>query len=376
MKNYKLYSDCVNFPLDRPCVYQKNKEALCPTCKNYCSINKKNIATRILIVKLGAMGDVLRTTFILEGLKEKYKNSTIDWLVDKKNIDVLVGNKYVDIIIPNDNSVFSFLSSNKYDIVINLDLSPESLSFTRLAFSNKIIGYYLDNKRNIVGTNDFAKKWLLTSAYDNLKKLNTHTYQYWLSKILELKRDNYEIIVPISKQAKTKANKFISSIKISKKDKVIGINPGAGKRWIMKKWRIEKYIKLISILSQKGYKIFLLGGKDDEQEIEKILKQKIKNVYSTGTTNSVQEFFAMVNLCDLIVCGDTMAMHAGLGLKKNVVSIFGPTSFEEIEMYDRGAKIVSLDCNCCYRPDCNKKIKCMDKVSVENVLEAIETYVY
>ena len=78
----------------------------------------------------------------------------------------------------------------------------------------------------------------------------------------------------------------------------------------------------------------LLGGKDDEQEIEIILKQKIKNVYSTGTDNSVQEFFAMVNLCDLVVCGDTMAMHAALGLNKKVVAIFGPTSFDEIEMYN------------------------------------------
>ena len=144
----------------------------------------------------------------------------------------------------------------------------------------------------------------------------------------------------------------------------------------MKKWRIEKYIKLIKTLSSKGYNILLLGGKDDEEEIKTILKQKIKNVYSTGTDNSVQEFFAMADLCDLVVCGDTMAMHAALGLKKNVVAIFGPTSYNEIEMYDRGIKIVSLECNCCYRPDCNKKIKCMDKVSVENVLDAIQTYIY
>ena len=375
-KNYKLYSDCINFPLDRPCKYQKDNNAICNTCKKYVSINKKSTATKILIIKLGAMGDVLRTTFILEGLKEKYKNSTIDWLVDKKNSEVLTGNEYIDIIIPNDDKVFEFLASNKYDIVINLDLSPESLAFTKLVFANKKIGYYLDDKRNITGTNDFAKKWLLTSAYDELKKANTNTYQYWMSKITELKRDDYEIVVPISKQAKLKANKFSSSIKLSKKDKVIGINPGAGKRWIMKKWRVEKYIKLINILSQKGYKILLLGGKDDEQEIELILKQKIKNVYSTGTDNCVQEFFAMVNLCDLVVCGDTMAMHAALGLKKNVVAIFGPTSFDEIEMYNRGSKIVSMDCNCCYRPDCNKKVKCMDKVTVETVLDSIETYIY
>ncbi len=373
--NYRLFSDCKNFPLDRPCFYQKNKNAVCSACNKYISVNKKEKQTEILIVKLGAMGDVLRTTFILEGLKEKYKNSSISWLADKKNADVLNGNKYISEIIVNDNKVFEKLVSVKYDIVINLDLSPESLSFTKAAFSKKIIGYYLDKNRKIIGSNDYAKKWLLTSAYDNLKKENQNTYQYWMSKICELKRDNYEIIVPISKQALFKAQKLKNSLNLNN-SKVIGINPGAGKRWIMKKWRIEKYIKLIQILSLKGHKVLLLGGKDDEDEINLILKQKIKNVFSSGTDNSVQEFFAMVKLCDVVVCGDTMAMHAALGLKKNVVAIFGPTSYNEIEMYDRGTKVVSMECNCCYLPDCSKKIKCMDKVSVENVLEALETYIF
>jgi heptosyltransferase-2 len=216
---------------------------------------------------------------------------------------------------------------------------------------------------------------LLTSAYDTLKKANTETYQFWMSKILELSKDDYEIVVPISKQAKQKAKDFITSKKI-KDSKIVGINPGAGKRWKMKKWNIEKYIELIKVLTAKGYNVFLLGGKDDEEEIAQILAKKIKNVYNTGTDNTVQEFFAMISLCDLVICGDTMAMHAALGLKKNVVAIFGPTSSNEIEMYSRGSKILSLECNCCYRQTCSKKITCMDKVLVENVLDTIESYIY
>lgn len=375
MNKYKLYTDCINFPLDRPCKYQKDKNAVCGVCKNYVSINKKSNITKILIIKLGAMGDVLRTTFILQGLKEKYKNIKIDWLVDKKNTDVLIGNKYIDNVVSNDDKVFNFLTSNKYNIVINLDLSPESLSFATLAFADKRIGYWLDNSKLIQSSNNYAKEWLLTSAYDKLKQANTGTYQFWMSKILELSKDDEEIIVPISKQAKQKAKDFILSKNI-KNNKIIGINPGAGKRWQMKKWNIEKYIELIKVLTAKGYNVFLLGGRDDEDEIKQILSEKIKNVYNTGTDNTVQEFFAMINLCDLVICGDTMAMHAALGLKKNVVSIFGPTSSNEIEMYARGSKIVSLDCNCCYRQTCSKKITCMDKVLVENVLDAIESYIY
>jgi len=368
-KHYKLYSNCKYFPLDRPCVYQKNNNALCPNCTHYTPVNKTSNVIKILIIKLGAMGDVLRTTFILEGLKEKYKNVSIDWLVEEKNKDTLVGNKFINNIIINDSKVFSFLTSNKYNIVINLDLAPESLAFATLAMADKKIGYWLDENRKIKESNNYAKKWLLTSAYDTLKKENEHTYQYWMAKIAELPKDNYEIIVPVSKQAKQKAK----NLNIPKNNKkIIGINPSSSKRWKMKKWNLDKFIKLTKILSDKGYTILLLGGKEDEFEINKILSKKIKNVYSTGLNNSVQEFFAIINLCDIIICGDTMAMHAALGLKKNVVAIFGPTSSNEIEMYNRGIKVIPKTCSCCYRQECSKKITCMDEISVDEVLTAIK----
>lgn len=375
MSNYKLYSDCIHFPLDRPCKYQKDENMICDKCSHYIPMSQKNNSiTKILIIKLGAMGDVLRTTFILEGLKEKYKNVQIDWLVDKRNVDVLVGNKYIANIVSNDSKVFDFLTSNKYDYVINLDLSPESLSFTTLSFSDKKIGYWLDDKRNIMSSNEYSKEWLLTSAYDRLKKENDKSYQYWMGKITEISNTPYEIIVPISPEAVGKAKKFKNLYKFTDK-KVIGINPGAGKRWKMKKWNIEKYIELIKILSSKNHTVLLLGGKDDEEEIKQIVAQKIPNVFSTGIDNSVQEFFAMIDLCDIIVCGDTMAMHAGLGLKKNIVAIFGPTSSNEIELYGRGKKIIADGCNCCYRQDCLHTTTCMDKISVDMVLKEVEIYI-
>ena len=369
MNKYIIYSDCKYFPLDRPCIYQKNKNAVCSSCTKYVSIKKSSgNLTNILIIKLGAMGDVLRTTFILEGLKQKYKNISIDWLVEEKNKDTLTGNKYINNIIINNSKVFSFLTSTKYNIVINLDLAPESLAFATMAMADKKIGYWLDGNRKIKASNKYARQWLLTSAYDTLKKENKNTYQYWMAKITELSKDNYEIIVPISKQAKLKA-KNLNIPKSNKK--IIGINPSSSKRWKMKKWNLDKFIKLTKILSDKGYTILLLGGTEDEFEINKILSKKIKNVYSTGLNNSVQEFFAIINLCDIIVCGDTMAMHAALGLKKKVVAIFGPTSSNEIEMYNRGIKVIPKTCSCCYRQDCSKKVTCMDEISVEEVLTAI-----
>ena len=373
-ENFSLYADCAHFPLDRPCNYQKNNNMRCGKCDKYSKLSH-NKTSRILIIKLGAMGDVLRTTFLLEGLKELYPASKISWIVSENNARVLENNKFIDEIIINNEKTTGFLTNNYFDLAINLDLSPESLALARLCCREKIAGYTLDNGRNIISSNDAAKHWLSMSAYDELKKANDKTYQHWMSKITELPKDNYEIIVPLHDLSVEKALYFLKINGIKTDKKIIGINPGAGKRWKMKKWRTDGFIALAKYFSLKGHIILLLGGNDDIEEINIIMNEKIKNVYSTGTNNSIPDFFAMINLCDIVVCGDTMALHAAAGLKKNVVALFGPTSLAEIEMYGRGVKLQSdKECICCYRQECAINENCMDLISNKEVIDAVEKY--
>ncbi|MDR1952630.1 MAG: glycosyltransferase family 9 protein [Elusimicrobiota bacterium] len=348
---------------------------LCVDCKNYKKLSNKTDSLRILIIKLGAMGDVLRTTFLLEGLKEIYPKSSISWIVAKNNQAVLRNNSFIDNVIIDDEKINSFLINNFFDIVINLDLSPESLSLAKLANAQKILGYTLDNSRNIIASNDYAKEWLSMSAYDKLKKENKKTYQFWMSKITEINKDNYEIVVPLAKQSLDKAQNFFESLNTKNDKKIIGINPGAGKRWKLKKWNTDGFIKTAKYFSKKGHIILLLGSMEDKEEIENILNAKIENVFSTGLENSIPDFFAMINLCDIVLCGDTMAMHCALGLKKNVVAIFGPTSSAEIEIYNRGSKISSSkNCICCYRQNCNEKETCMDLIDADTIIKTIGGY--
>jgi heptosyltransferase-2 len=374
-KQFELYTDCINFPLDRPCIYQKNDKMHCAECKRYKKITSLQKKVRILIIKLGAMGDVLRTTFLLHGLKELYTDIVISWIVDKNNAAVLENNDLIDNVIFNDENTEKYLITSFFDIVINLDLAHESLSLTKLSNKSKIIGYTIDNDRNIIPSNDFADKWLKMSAYDELKKANTLTYQHWMAKITELPKDNYEIIVPLQKEAKEKAKQVLKNNNISHDKKIIGINPGAGKRWNLKKWTLKSFIQTARYFSQKGYAVLLLGGTQDANEISAILKENMSNVVPTGTNNSIPDFFARINLCDVILCGDTMALHAAAGLKKNIVALFGPTSMNEIEIYSRGVKIQSKkDCVVCYKQQCDLIDNCMKAITSKEVIAAIEKY--
>jgi heptosyltransferase-2 len=372
-EKFKVYTDCVHFPLDRPCFYQKNCGALCADCPNYKKISLPRQLKKILIIKLGAMGDVLRTTFLLEGLKELYPSSAISWIVNKSNAAVLENNPLIDSIIVKDGKTNEFLTQNFFDFVINLDLSAESLAFAKLSCAGKIAGYTLSDNREIVSSNDYALQWLQMSAYDELKKSNKFTYQNMMAKIVGLSCDKYAIAVALAKNSVAKAEEFIKKFAIKQDKEIIGINPGAGGRWPLKKWRADGFVKTAQHFAAKGHAVLLLGGRQDEEEINNIMRHNIENVFSAGTDNSIPDFFALINLCDLILCADTMAMHAAAGLRKKVVALFGPTSLEEIELYGRGIKIQpDMDCICCYKQNCDKKETCMDNISAGEVISAIE----
>jgi heptosyltransferase-2 len=69
-----------------------------------------------------------------------------------------------------------------------------------------------------------------------------------------------------------------------------------------------------------------------------------------------------------MVTGDTLAMHIAIGLGVPVLVILGSTCHQEIELYGRGAKIISdFDCSPCYLRDCPKEKTCMEAISADQV---------
>lgn len=368
-----VLTDCVHFPLDRPCRFHKSSGLVC-RCSHYQplpSIKLSAKTKKILIIKLDAMGDVLRTTFILPGLKEKYGAISVTWIVAPVSVDVLSGNPLINRIWPFGKNVFNQITGEKFDVVINLDLSPLSLALASMAFAQVKLGYWLDGKRKVQSSNNYARLWLQMSAFDGPKKANKETYQWWMSHILELKRSDYPIFVPLAPAAREKARVFAKKQGLTKN--VVGINPGAGGRWELKRWTVNGYTYIINALHKAGYKVLLLGGPEESSLIELLLRRCRGKAVSSGTDNSLPDFFAKVNLCDVVVCGDTMALHAALGLKKKVMALVGPTSAAELEMYGRGLKVVpDMPCVCCYKPSCDKKPTCMDSLKPELVWTALQ----
>jgi heptosyltransferase-2 len=364
----KLKTDCRHFPGDHPCVYNKKEGIMCDNCIYYSPVNYK-----ILIIKLDAIGDVLRTTSILHSIKEKFPGSHITWLTKSVSKDIFKNNPLVDnLIFFEDPDLSSRLSTEAFDLLLHPDTSPMSAAIAAAAKTKERKGYIMNHLGKVVSIDDRGTEWLEMGAFDQLKKANKKSYQQIIHEILDLDYKKGEIIINLDEQEKELRNRFYANNHLEKYEFIIGINTGASHRWRFKQWRYEGYKELISILSKRIDTGILLYGGDEEKEMNQNLKLKFPNVVNTGNKNNLRDFFAFTDLADIMITGDTMALHAATALKKKVICLFGPTSSNEIEDYGRIRKITpDMDCLVCYKQNCDFVPNCMDLISADMIYKFI-----
>ena len=161
---------------------------------------------------------------------------------------------------------------------------------------------------------------------------------------------------------------------ITKKRKLVGINVGSAGRWASKAWHPDLIINFIKRIS-KDYDVILLGGKREEELLEKIENSVRKNgisVLKNDPGNSVREFMAVIDKCDLIITGDTLALHLAIGLKKKTVALFFCTPPWQIENYPFLKKIVSPLLENYYMDDRYIE-ELVNSISTDEVLGAIKS---
>ncbi|MDP3027341.1 MAG: glycosyltransferase [Nanoarchaeota archaeon] len=332
----------------------------------------------ILIIKTGALGDVVRTSFIAQALKDKYrtKNVNIFWLTDKRAAPLFINNPYIRRVIKEEDK--KELVNFHFNIVINLEESEELCKFASSLVYEEIIGFIYDNGK-ILPT-PAAKEWFDMSALgkkpqnDILKKRNKKTHRQIISEILGIKNyEKYEPFLRLSLMQRKIAEDFLRRHNLSRTDLIIGINTGSADRW-PKQLSIEKTAKLINNLYGKfNTRILLFGGPEEIKRNGEIMKLAKAPVIDTGCGNDLVEFPALISVCTLLITSDSLGLHISLALKRKTIVLLGPTSSSEIDVYGLGEKVIARsDCLCCYKKDC----KSMEKISIEEILEKVKDILY
>lgn len=369
-----VHFDCRHFRGDRPCAPHKREGVHCESCPFHDPLR-----FRILVVKLDAVGDVLRTTCILPGLRETYPSSRIDWITREDAVSLFHGNPLVDRVIPYPGTAWMDILANEYDMVINLDSSPESARIGTLARTGKRIGFGFDPRGHVYPWNKEGVEWFEMGLFDDVKMRNRKSYQQIVLEICGLEGQERSIHLYLTEDERNGGRAWAEQKGLSLDRPLIGLNTGAGKRWEHKKWTEEGFVELIRLLRSSpeavasSPQILLLGGPEEEERNRRIVNRVGEQVIDAGTGHDLRKFFSLVDLCDLLVTGDTMALHVAVALGKKVVALFGPTSAAEIELYGRGRKISSdAPCVGCYRTSCDVRPTCMERISVEEVFRAVQ----
>ncbi len=297
------------------------------------------MTSKILIVKLGALGDVVRTTPLLRVL-----NGEIDWVTSKPALPLLEGNPFIEHLFDIDQFPQG-TGKSTYDLIISLDEEERAVNFASAMAKKELIGTYV--KSGKISYTDSAREWFdmsLISRFggkraDELKWHNHKSWQEILFGMLGKKFNGEEYVLPNPGTAKRSQN-----------GPVIGIEHRSGERWIGKRWpRADEFVKL---LEKNGHRYV----KFDEAP-------------------SLTDFMAAVSETDVVVSTDTLTLHLALGYKKKVVAIFAVTNPYEIYDYSRMVRVVSPLLKKYFIKASYKSLAPGEAISPETVYKAVQSLI-
>lgn len=351
--NYK--SDCKFFRGDIPCSPHKQYGYFCFNCPLY--LPRDGI---ILIIKLGAIGDVIRTTPLLTRLTNKFPKSTIWWLTLTPEVVPSV----VDKVLPFSLESILVLQNIEFQWVINLDKDPFACAIASSLTAKEKFGFILKDGKP-APANHLALQKFLTGIFDPINKQNTKSYLQEIFEILGWKYNGEEYILEVD-------NSFEWNI-ASEGRPIVGLNTGCGQRWTSRLWPEQHWVELIHLLKQFHYYPLLLGGPNEDQKNRWLAQE-------TGATYlgyfELKKFISLVNQCDLIVTAVTMALHVAIGLKKYVVLFNNIFNRHEFELFGRGIILEpEKECKCFFSPTCrNTEYFCMNYIFPSKVFKEIHNF--
>jgi heptosyltransferase-2 len=366
-------TDCKYYRGNKPCDFHKIDGRICENCTDF-----KQIKKRILVIKLDALGDVLRTTSILPALKDEYPDSQIYWVTKKDAALLLKNNKDIDRILIYEENYLNIILNEQFDLGICLDAEVSSASILSLSNCNSKLGFITDKFGRLQPANVEAQDWYYMGLNDELKKKNGFTYQEIIYKICGLKSYVYRPQYTLDGIAIKYSEEFEIKNKLADFKFIIGINTGGGKRWECKKWIKEYYAELINLiqLKYKDAAIILFGGDEERRLLSEITLETNEKVLNAECYDSVSKFAGIINLTDIFITPDSLGFHISVALGKYTMVLVGPTSPQELEVYGNGDIIYNknLDCIACYDSICKRNKECMKTLTPDLIFGKIKKY--
>lgn len=363
-----IRTDCRYFRAARPCVFNKIDGSECPDCRHVSPFGE-----RILIVKLDAAGDVLRAACLLPTIIARHDRPHVTWLTRAESAELVGMMRGVDETLVLAPETLARIAVGGWAAVYSLSNDLPSASLATLAANGApVIGFSLLGG-TIAPSNDAALAWLELAAFDRLKRENRESHQARMLAILGARGAKVPPpALDVPRAARRDATLRLAALFPGSRRCRIAINVGSGARWPKKMLDAEGIAGVItSLLARADVDILLLGAQAEAAKTETLLTRFAgeRRVAAALTEGSTAEFIAILAESQVLLCGDTLALHAASALGLPTVAVFGPTSLPEIEDFDgliSRVAVDGLDCLGCYG-DCDKVANCMTLLDPEQL---------
>jgi len=343
-----IHYDCRHFEGHIPCRYHKLEGIHCEDCPHYEQVTK-----RVLIIKLGALGDVIRTTPLIEALKAAHPESHLFWLTYSPEFLPST----VDKKLPFTLESITYLEQVPFDILINLDKDVEACALARRIQAEKRFGFTLQDGVP-APANELAEHKFLTGLFDDIGQSNTKSYPQEIFEICGYTFNGEKYAIAFEENA--------FQWTLPEGGTVIGLNTGCGRRWLTRLWPEVYWMELANELLKRRYRVLLLGGPDEHEKNLRI--QAASGALYQGTF-PLKHFVSLINQCDLVVTTVTMALHMTIALEKKIVLLNNIFNRHEFELYGLGQILEPPNCTCYFAQTCDKD--CMKDLKVPEVLNAV-----
>ena len=317
---------------------------------------------KILIIRLGAIGDVVHTTVIPKSIKTAHPDYEIHYLTQAENIPLLENCDYIDKIHLWDRTkrksykylfeTIKLLFKERYDIVFNL--------------TNAI-------RNNLLSLGACPKK---TVQRKFLKGSWVEDYFYTAKSVIK----DIEIPPALELGVNKDIDKKITERLEGYPKPYTMIIPGGrtDKNRQGRLWNIENWKKLTEELQKKyGGTIIVCGAKGERTYHEQLKKDGV--IITSGEYN-LAGTSALLSHANLVISGDTGPLHIASAHNVNTLALIGSTSPDKIKPYGDKGYYISADTECkyCWKKKCKftknneKYTPCMENITVDMVMGKIE----
>ena len=338
---------------------------------------------RILIVKLGSIGDIVHTLPSLAALRRALPSAEISWVVERRTSEILKDNPLLDRLIEVDTKALRRglmsgetlraprqqlrrLRASAFDLALDFQGLLKSASIARLSGARRIFGFSREGLRE-PASRLLLSKTVFIPKHTHVIRKNLGLVNSALGVSVPQNAGDLEFPIQTNATNRLEAERACAGTGAG----YALLNPGGG--WPTKLWSPERFGELADQLwRHHGLYSLITYGPNELELADRVLRAS-NSGKSRAISLSLKGFYALAKQAHVYVGGDTGPTHLAVAAGTPIVGLFGPTEWwrngsprEEDVCVER----TDIDCRVdCHRRACSNWI-CMD-IEVERVLQAV-----